>query len=154
MKARVSLLSVAVCFFAVLSFAAESPFMGTWKLNESKSKLAPGSNKNSTVVYEAAGDNTKVTVDGADSKGAAIHNEWTGKFDGKEYPVTGDATSDSRSYKEVNAHTLAMTNKKGGTVTITGQIVVSPDGKSRTVTTTTTGADGKKSTGKAVYDKQ
>jgi len=40
--------------------------MGTWKLNEAKSKLAPGVPKNTTVVYEAAGDNVKVTVDGTD----------------------------------------------------------------------------------------
>ena len=63
MKAKASLLFVAVCFFGVLTFAADNPFMGTWKLNESKSKFGPGAPKNSTVVYEAAGDNTKVTVD-------------------------------------------------------------------------------------------
>lgn len=154
MKARVSLLFAAVCFFAVLSFAAESPFTGTWKLNEAKSKIAPGTQKNNTVVYEAAGDNTKVTVDGTTAKGEPAHNEWTGKFDGKEYPVTGDSISDTRSYKQVNAHTLSMTMKKGGKVTETGHIVLSPDGKSRTVTVTIIGADGKKSTSKTVYDKQ
>jgi len=154
MKARVTMLFAVACFFGVLSFAAESPFMGTWKLNESKSKLAPDAQKNHTVVYEAAGDNTKVTVDGTTAKGEAVHNEWTGKFDGKEYTVTGDATSDSRSYKQVDSHTLAMTNKKGGKVTVTGQIVLSPDGKSRTVTATTIAPDGKKSTSTAVYDKQ
>jgi hypothetical protein len=35
-------------------------FMGTWKLNEAKSKLSSGAPKNSTVVYEAAGENVKV----------------------------------------------------------------------------------------------
>jgi len=40
--------------------------MGTWKLNEAKSKIGAGSPKNSTVVYEAAGDSVKVTVDGTD----------------------------------------------------------------------------------------
>ena len=154
MKARVSMLFVVVCFFAALSFAADSPFMGTWKLNEAKSKIAPGAQKNHTVTYEAAGDNTKITVDGTSGKGEAVHNEWTGKFDGKEYPVTGDATSDTRSYKQVDSHTLSMTIKKGGKVTQTGQIVVAPDGKSRTVTSTTIADDGKKSTSTVVYDKQ
>jgi len=75
--------------------------MGTWKLNERKSKLAPGMPKNNTVVYEVAGDNVKVTVDGTDNDGKPTHNEWTGKFDGKDYAVTGDPNSDERSYKKL-----------------------------------------------------
>jgi len=128
--------------------------MGTWKLNEAKSKLAPGITKNTSVVYEAAGDSIKVTVDGTNPDGTPAHNEWTGKFDGKDYPVTGDPNSDSRSYKETNANTLDLTIKKEGKVTGTGQIVVSPDGKMRTVTTTTTDAQGKKVKNVSVYDKQ
>jgi len=37
-----------------VSLAAENPLMGTWKLNENKSKYAPGSAKNTTVTYTAA----------------------------------------------------------------------------------------------------
>ena len=76
------------------------------------------------------------------------------KFDGKEYPVTGDPTADARSYKQVNDHTWTLTQKKGGTVITTGRIAVSPDGKTRTVTTTTTDPQGKKANSTAVYDKQ
>ena len=128
--------------------------MGTWKLNEAKSKPAPGMGKNNTVIYAAAGDNVKVTVDGTDKDGKATHNEWTGKFDGKDYPVTGDPTSDTRSYKTAGENTLEMTIKKDGKVTMTGRIVVSADGKSRTVTTSGTDASGKKVEGMGVYDKQ
>src|SRR6266404_1744476 len=71
--------------------------IGTWKLNEAKSKLATGLPKNSIVVYEETGDDVKVTVDGTDKDGKAAHNEWTGKVDGKDYPVTGDPNSDTRS---------------------------------------------------------
>jgi len=62
--------------------------MGTWKLNEAKSKLAAGMPKNSTIDLEAAGDSVKGTIDGTDSAGKPAHNEWTGKLDGKDYPVT------------------------------------------------------------------
>jgi hypothetical protein len=116
--------------------------MGTWKLNEAKSKIAPGQPKNNTVVYEAAGDKVKVTVEGTDSDGKPTQNEWTGKFDGKDYPVTGDPTSDARSYKKVNDSTLELT------------VVVSADGKSRTLTTSGTDSQGKKFKSVAVYDKQ
>jgi hypothetical protein len=128
--------------------------VGTWKLNEAKSKIAPGAAKNSTVVYEAVGDDVKVTVDGTDGDGKPTHNEWTGKFDGKDYPVTGDPDSDARSYKPVNDHTLDLTVKKGGKVTVTGKIVISADGKTRTVTTSGTDPQGKKFTSSAVYEKQ
>jgi hypothetical protein len=138
---------------AAVCFAADAQ-MGTWKLNEAKSKFAPGAAKNHAVVYAAAGDNVKVTVDGVDGDGKPAHNEWTGKFDGKDYPVTGDAASDMRSYKTVNDHTLALTVKKGGKVTVTGSIVVSADGKSRTITTSGTDAKGGKVSNTAVYDKQ
>jgi hypothetical protein len=55
--------------------------MGTWKLNEAKSKFSPGMAKNTTIVYEAVGDNVKITIDGFDSGGKPTHNEWTGKLD-------------------------------------------------------------------------
>jgi hypothetical protein len=128
--------------------------MGTWKLNESKSKFAPGMTKNHTVVYEASGDGVKITVDGTDKDGKSSHNEWTGKFDGKDYPVTGDPSSDMRSYKKVDDHTLKMMVKKDGKVTSSGRIVVSADGKSRTVNTSVTDPEGKKVKNTVVYDKQ
>ncbi len=155
MKTKTIGLIVALCFFAAAAVSfADDPQMGTWKLNEAKSKIAPGVAKNNTVVVEAAGDDIKVTVDGTDSDGKPVHNEWTGKFDGKDYAVTGDPTSDMRSYKQVDAKTLDLTVKKDGKVTVTGQIVLSADGKMRTVTTNGTDAQGKKFKNVAVYDKQ
>jgi hypothetical protein len=135
------------------SFAA-NPNMGTWKLNEAKSKLPATAVKNNTVVYEAAGDSIKVTVDGTDAEGKPTHNEWTGKFDGKDYPLTGDPSADTRSYKVVNDNTTDLTNKKGGKTTLSGRIVVSADGKSRSVTVSGTDSKGMKVKYTAVYDKQ
>ena len=154
MKARVFVLALALCFVgAAVCFAADA-FIGTWKLNEAKSKIGTGSPKLTTVVYEAAGDSVKVTVEGTDAEGKATHSEWTGKFDGKDYPVTGDPNTDTRSYKKVNDHTLAFTNKKGDKTTISGRVLLSADGKTRTVTTNGTDTKGKKFTSTAVYDKQ
>ncbi len=146
-------LTLALGFVGVAMGYADA-FMGTWKLNEAKSQLAPGAPKNNTVVYEAAGDSVKITVDGVDGNGKPAHSEWTGKFDGKEYPVAGDPSADVRSYKMVNDHTLELTNKKNGQTTMSAKIVISDDGKSRTVTTSGTSADGRKVSGTAVYDKQ
>lgn len=154
MRARTTLLTLALCFVGVAVCFADNPNMGTWKLNEAKSTFSPGATKNTTVVYEATGDDVRVTTDGTDGDGKPTHTEWTGKFDGKDYPVSGDPSSDTRSYKKINDLTLALTNKKGGTVTTTGRIVVSADGKSRAVTTSRTDSAGKKVTSTTVYDKQ
>ena len=154
MKVIVMLLTLVVFLAGAVVCLADEPNMGTWKLNEAKSKFSPGAGKNHTVVYEAAGDNLKVTVDGNDSAGNSTHNEWTGKFDRKYYPVTGDPTSDMRSYRRINSRTLAITAKKGSKVTLTGRIVVSADGRSRTVTTSGTDSKGKRIRVTAVYDKQ
>ena len=153
MKAKTIALTISLVFVSVAFGFQDNPNMGTWKLNEAKSKFA-GKARNHTVVYEAAGDQTKVTVDGVDESGGAVHSEWTGKFDRKEYPVTGDSASDVRSYRMVDKHTLSMVAKKGGKQTLTGKIVVSADGKSRTVTTSATDANGKKVRNVTVYDKQ
>lgn len=154
MKARTIVLTLLMILVGAAICFADDSMMGTWKLNEAKSKPAPGAPKNSTVTYEAAGDSVKVTIDGTDSKGQPTHSEWTGKFDGKDYPVTGDPTSDSRSYKKINERTVTLIAKMNGKATLTGRIVVSADGKSRTVTTTATDAKGAKVTSRTVYDKQ
>lgn len=154
MRTRTVLATLAIVFAgAALCFAA-GPNMGTWKLNEPKSKFSEGATKNHTVVYEAAGEDVKVIVDGVDKDGKPTHNEWTGKFDGKDYPVTGDPSSDMRSYKRIDDRTLALTAKKDGKVTLAGTITVAADGKTRTVTIGGTDSSGKKVQNTAVYDKQ
>ena len=56
MKIKTIGLTVALCFVAGAACFADDPQMGTWKLNECKSKLTPGEGKNTSVAYEAAGD--------------------------------------------------------------------------------------------------
>jgi len=155
MKLRTSVLTLALCFVAAaVCFAASDAQMGTWKLNEAKSKLAAGAPKNNTVVYEAAGDSVKVTIDGTAPDGTVTHSEWTGKFDGKDYPSTGNPNEDMRSAKQIDDHTIHVTSKKGGEVVLTAHVVIAADGKSRTVTINGTDAQGKKYKSTAVYDKQ
>jgi len=153
MKTRNLLLAMFVCLFAVAMYAADNPNMGTWKLNAAKSK-GPSAPLNTTVVYSADGDNIKVTTDGVDAKGQPAHTEWVGKFDGKDYPVTGTEAGTTRSYKVVNDHKLELTNKVNGKETLHGTIEVAKDGKTRTVDLEGTSTDGKKTKSKGVYDKE
>lgn len=151
---KVKILAIlALCFAGAVSLA-QSPQMGTWKLNEAKSKIPAGYMKNTSVAYTMDGDNIKVTTDGTDKDGKPMHTEWTGKFDGKDYPLTGDPGADSRAYTKVDDNTLTLANKMGGKQVTTGRIVVAADGKSRTVKTTGTDSAGKKVSSTAVYEKE
>jgi hypothetical protein len=134
--------------------SADGGHLGTWKLNDAKSKIAAGAAKNDTVVYTAVIDTVKITVDGTGADGKSVHSEWTGKLDGKEYAVTGDPSSDMRSYVKKDENTLEFTATQGGKVTMTGSIELSKDGKTRTVKTAFTDAKGKKVKSTAVYDRQ
>jgi hypothetical protein len=143
------LLSVAagaMCF-------ANNPTLGTWKLNESKSTFGDGAGKSTMVVWEKAGDHDKCTVDGTDAHGNKTHSVWTGKLNGKVYPITGVKQSDTRSFKMNGENTIEMVSKKHGKTVGDGTIVVAADGKTRTVTSTMLNAKGVKVTSTLAYDK-
>lgn len=146
---------LVVCAFAVvMTFATDNALMGTWKLNEAKSKIPAGAGKNTTVVYAADGDNIKVTTDGVDGSGKPAHTEWAGKFDGKPYPVTGSAAVDSRSVTAKGDRILEVANMKDGKTVGTGKVELAKDGKTRTLDTEGTAPDGKKYKAKYFYEKQ
>lgn len=152
MIARMAPVVLAVSLFAGPGLAAD-PNLGTWKLNEAKSKIAAGAMKNTKVVYVQAGDAMKATVEGVDADGKRTHNEWVGKIDGKDYPVAGDPSSDTRALKKVDDHNYQVTSKKAGKVTVNGTVVFSKDFKTRTLTLSGTDGKGKPVTGTWVYEK-
>lgn len=163
MKAKTIALSLGLILVAGGVYAAD-PFEGTWKLNESKSKLTRGTDKDTKIVYNSRliADTVAVTTDGVEGNGTPFHSEWKGKFDGKDYAITGDPDANMRSYKKMNDRTLSMTAKKGGEVVLYGLITVSADGKSQDVNLASSAAAAsvykeKKEKGfrnKAVYDKE
>jgi hypothetical protein len=158
MRAR-TILSASSLFAAslavLLAAAAADPWLGTWRLNEKKSRFAAGATKYTRVTDEPGrGGMTRVTLDGVDAEGQSVRNEWTGRYDGKDYPVTGDPGSDMRSYKRIDATTLEVTIKKGGKTILVGSIVQSADGKHRTVRTKTPDATARDQVSTAVYEKQ
>jgi hypothetical protein len=154
MKARTIELTLAFSFLAAAACFAADQQMGTWKLNAAKSKITSGTLKYTIVTVESVLGKVKVVGDGIDADGKPVHSEWTGNFDGKDYAVTGDPIGDTRSYTKVDDRTLNSTVKKGGKAIDTVRIVVSVDGKSRTVTVSGTTPKGKKFKNVVVYDKQ
>ena len=152
-KTRIAVVALAMSFIAAAACFAANPHMGTWRLNEAKSKLPPEMGKNTTVTWAEQKDKFKVTVAGVDKDGKPTHSVWVGKFDGKAYPVKGNLPANSVAYRVVNDRTNDITAMKDGKIGWTGRITVAPDGKSRTVTISGTDEGGKKFKAKVVYDR-
>ena len=150
-----TLVALAVLLTATTATFAANPLMGIWKLNEAKSKFAPGATKNTMVTYSPAkGDMVKCTVDGVDKDGKPVHWVWVGKFDGKPYPIKGTSAFDMLTYKPVNDRTNNTVATKAGKIVMTGVLTVAKDGKSRVVKLTGTNPNGQRFTDMTYYDKE
>ncbi len=156
MRMRFAMLVLA--FFAVSMglAAAEDPMVGTWKLNVAKSKYSPGpAPQGETNHVDAYGGNgIKVTAEITDAQGKKINIAYSGSFDGKEYPVTGDPNSDTCTFKRIDARTIERMNKKAGKATTTLTYIVSRDGKTKTIRTKGVNAQGQPVMNVALFEKQ
>ena len=136
--------------------AAADHWLGTWKLNLAKSKYNPPdlAPKSQTVKREPLDGGMKIVTDGVDAQGKPTHNEYSAKFDGKDYPWTGQVNADTISLLRIDDDYYEAIWKLKGEVTITSNTVVSKDG--RTLTTTQSGKDaqGRVVLNMTVYDRQ
>jgi len=138
-----------------VSAQASDARIGTWRLNVAKSKYSPGpAPQSQTLKVEASGQGEKVTTEGVNTAGTPTMTQYTANFDGKDYPLTGSQNADKVSLKRIDARTTERTDKKGDTVVLTFTQVVSQDGKTMTVTTKGTNAQGQAVDNVAVFEKQ
>ena len=134
---------------------SSNPRIGTWKLNLARSTYAAGTApKSATFTVVAAGAGVKVTVDGVNADGTVSHWMYTANYDGKDYPVTGNPNRETVASTLVDANTLKSIYKKGGKAAVTQTSVLSSDGKTITITSTSTDAKGQPVNSVAIYDRQ
>jgi hypothetical protein len=130
------------------------PGLGTWTLNVAQSKYSPGPTpKSGTVTFTAAGQGVKAVVDLLGPDGSKTHWEYTANFDGKPAPVTGNPDGDMVVAKRVNANTIETSYTLKGKPTTVNTRVISADGKTMTVTSTGTNAQGQKVNNHQVFEK-
>jgi hypothetical protein len=140
---------------ALVAAQPKDPFVGTWVLDVAKSKFSPGpAPKSATTVIDAAGQGYKFSVT-QDLPSGVQQWSFTTNLDGKDASVTGNnPNADSVVVKRIDANTLETVARKLGKITTTLKNVVAADGKSRTVTTTGTNAQGEKVNNVAVYERK
>jgi hypothetical protein len=129
--------------------------MGSWKINIAKSKFGTGQPpKSQTLKFEPSGDGFKFTTDSIAADGQPNHTESVAKLDGKDYPVKGGRGATARTYKRIDDRTYEEVAKVDGKPTATRKLVISPDGKTLTITARGTDSRGQAMNNVVVFDKQ
>jgi hypothetical protein len=152
----VALLIAVVGFGPAVAASAQAPnaLFGTWKLNPAKSKYSPGpAPKSMTITYSPAGFGMKIVVDIAPAEGSPQHWEMTPMFDGRDHRVTGNPDADAISIRRISDTKGESTFKKSGKVMAVNVRTLSADGKTLTIESNGTTADGKPRHDIAVYEK-
>ena len=127
--------------------------LGTWKLRGAMPNVGADSPTSVILTYEAAGAGVKATLDVMGANGLLAHLEFSGRYDGKDNPVTGGGQAGAVvALTRLDANTVRLVHKVDGKVILTETAVVSSDGK--TMTVTNTDAQGNPIKGVAVWDKQ
>jgi hypothetical protein len=158
-----AVLLLAVVAFLTARVSAGDLRAGTWKVNIQKSKYSPGPPPTGPNIQkiEAVENGIKMVADGVNAKGQKTHNEYTVRYDGKDYPAhpmldgkpDPNAVDPTISTKRIDDYTYESTPKNKGVALVTIREVISKDGKTRTVTITGKNAQGQE-VNNVVYEKQ
>ncbi len=158
MRKQMLVRALAVCGVTLISASlalAGDNWVGTWKLNPTKSKFSPGPGpKSQTLKFESTAEGIKLASESVDAEGKATQGGYTAKFDGKDVPFAGNTNADTAAPKKLDDNSYQNVWKKAGKVTITTKGVVSADGKTLTISQSGTNAKGEAVSSTAVYEKQ
>jgi len=147
-------IAAAVSACASLAVAQTSdPLTGTWRLNVAQSKYESAAPpKSQTTTLQGVDGGLHERVERLNADGTITRWEVTAKYDGRDYPVTGDPSRDTVAMTRRDPTTVDIVNKKAGVVVTRMRIVVAPDGRSRT--NTVTDPSGQKTTAVLVFDRR
>jgi len=155
---RFGILATTLVLVALaLSVAARAAdqHSGTWKMNPAKSTYNPGpAAKSVTLRIDSDENNIKVDAQGTDGDGNPMHVEYSAKFDGKDYPITGVPGADTVSVRRIDTQTMEATQKRAGQAVMTVRSTVSKDGNTRTSIFKGKDTQGRDVNNVVVYDKQ
>ena len=145
------MISGVLALSGLLAGQPQPSWFGTWTLNLARSTYSPGPPPYTRARrrVEPSGDGIKITDDMVRSRGGIIHLEWTGKFDGKDYPVQGVELVLTNAYRRIDDRAYELIQKIDGEVVATSRMAMSPDG--RTITTVNSSRTASATT---VYERQ
>jgi hypothetical protein len=146
-------LALSLATPATLTGQSKDAWVGTWRLNTTKSTYSPGPKPvSSTVTIQASEGGIKQVTEQSLGLGAS-RSEFSAKFDGKDYPIRGNPNADVVALKRIDDTTYEVFQKVSGKATISSRVSISADGKTRTVVQTGVDAKGQKVMNTLVYDR-
>jgi hypothetical protein len=157
---RIALSLLAVCMSATLLPAADSPYIGTWKLNVAKSKYNPGpAMKEERIRFETDGEKMRRIAEGTDGDGKPIDEGgpkgasflWDGQFHTVTKPSEKPEVQVSVTVKD--PHHLLVKIKVDGKLVDDARSSVSKDGKTLTDIDDGINMKGEKSHNVEVFEK-
>lgn len=135
--------------------AQSNAFVGTWKLDQAKSKYTTGSPmKEDTVTITTTGVEDQIEGSGTAADGSAAHRKIAvpSKGGAGRFLIAGPYDAVSQKIDNDNARELSET--KAGKEVLHINAVVSKDGKTMRVTVKGIDGQGKPVSGIAIYEKQ
>ena len=154
MKRFVYLLAVlvAAAFVAGSTMAQTNPFVGTWKLNVAKSKFNPGPPFKSFTLTFTPDGTRKLDLMIADDQPLKAELPWS---DGKEVSVTViQGMESATSISTIQGKTFHDTWKQNGKIIEKVHGVLSPDGRTLTITVDGTPRQGGAYQNRLTFEKQ
>ena len=115
--------------------AAADPWVGQWKLDEQKSKFHnPGPKEETLTVDAANAEAVKYSTKGTGPDGVAYTEQYDGKPDGQDYPLTRDGQEVAKiSYHRDSDHSSSGKGSTADGATWTETVTLSKDNKTLTV---------------------
>jgi hypothetical protein len=166
---RRRILLVSLALLPALASSATALFgadmlSGTWEQNILKSTYnsRPAPTNPTVVKISAVPDGLEVVVDSIGASGQKIHEEYTAKFDGQDYPyyrtVEPHVGSTDANFvvcaKKIDDYTYEITFRQQGKVAEVQKHVLSKDGKTQIVTVTEMNVQSEAFNDTMVFEKQ
>ena len=144
------------CFTAACLFAQEqAPWIGTWQqIPPARKWFDPWPYQQVTLRIESADDGLRVVYDMVRRRGGIQHMEWSGRFDGKDYPVQGVDYVLTNAYRQLSDRSYEIVVKVDGRAAAVATAVVSSDGRTLDVETKERDERGRPVTTAARYQRQ
>ena len=130
----------------------DQPWFGTWQQIPPESQwFNPWPYQTVTLRIEPWNDGVRVVYDMVRRRGGITHMEWSGRFDGRDYPVQGVDYVLTNAYRQVSDRSYEIVVRVDGREVAVATAVVSPDGSRLTVDTVERDASGRSRKTSAVY---
>ena len=142
----------------------QAPWFGTWQqVPPDKKWFDPWPYQKVTLRIEPLAvsgfsrtedDGLRVVYDMVRRRGGITHMEWTGRFDGRDYPVQGVDYVLTNAYRQLSDRSYEIVLKVDGRMAAIATTVVAPDGRTLTVDTREQDTHGRPVSTTATYHRR